>query len=103
MVFSLLCCAGGGLSLKAAFSGWGEYLKYGVPAALMICLEWWVYEAVILMSGEGAAALGWTDELLDNLVVDALVIADLLELVVVAQMVAHYAQGRLTHCYSAAN
>eukprot|EP00967_Tisochrysis_lutea_P097958 scaffold144174_cov20-Tisochrysis_lutea.AAC.1 len=30
-----------GFDLKAAFTGWGEYLQYGVPAAVMICLEWW--------------------------------------------------------------
>mmetsp|Transcript_27021 Transcript_27021/g.73044 ORF Transcript_27021/g.73044 Transcript_27021/m.73044 type:complete len:618 (-) Transcript_27021:837-2690(-) len=40
-----------GFDLKAAFTGWGEYLQYGVPAAVMICLEWWVFEAVVIMSG----------------------------------------------------
>jgi ABC-type dipeptide/oligopeptide/nickel transport system permease subunit len=30
-----------GFDMKAAFSHWGEYLKFGVPAAIMICLEWW--------------------------------------------------------------
>jgi len=36
----------------AMFSGWGRYLSYGVPAAVMICMEWWAYEVVIFMSGE---------------------------------------------------
>eukprot|EP00775_Hariotina_reticulata_P009063 gene9063-9233_t len=35
----------------AMFSGWGRYLSYGVPAAVMICMEWWAYEVVIFMSG----------------------------------------------------
>lgn len=34
------------------FSGWGRYLSYGVPAAVMICMEWWAYEVVIFMSGK---------------------------------------------------
>ncbi|KAJ9520899.1 hypothetical protein QJQ45_014098 [Haematococcus lacustris] len=40
-----------GWSLRGAFQGWGQYLQYGLPAAAMICCEWWVFEAVILMSG----------------------------------------------------
>lgn len=39
-----------GLSMEA-FSKWGEYLVYGGPAALMICLEWWAYEVIIIMAG----------------------------------------------------
>lgn len=30
-----------GFDAKAAFSGWAEYLQFAVPAAIMICLEWW--------------------------------------------------------------
>ncbi len=40
----------GGFS-KKAFSGWGEYLSYGVPTAVMICMEWWAYEVLILLAG----------------------------------------------------
>jgi MATE family multidrug resistance protein len=29
----------------------GQFLKLGVPAALMFSLEWWVYEILTLMSG----------------------------------------------------
>eukprot|EP00879_Flechtneria_rotunda_P024525 GHRR01026001.1.p1 GENE.GHRR01026001.1~~GHRR01026001.1.p1 ORF type:complete len:385 (+),score=140.35 GHRR01026001.1:898-2052(+) len=35
----------------SAFAGWGKYLSYGVPAAAMICMEWWCYEVVIFMAG----------------------------------------------------
>lgn len=31
----------GGFSTAAAFSKWGQYLQYGIPAMLMISLEWW--------------------------------------------------------------
>lgn len=41
----------GGFSWDA-FKGWGEYLRYGLPAAAMICLEWWAYEVVILLAGK---------------------------------------------------
>jgi MATE family multidrug resistance protein len=36
---------------KDSFVGWGEYLKYGVPAALMLCLEWWSFEIMALFAG----------------------------------------------------
>jgi MATE family multidrug resistance protein len=35
----------------AVFHGWGRYLSYGVPACLMICMEWWTYELLILLAG----------------------------------------------------
>jgi MATE family multidrug resistance protein len=28
-----------------------QYLKLGVPSALMLCLEWWAFEAIIIMVG----------------------------------------------------
>ena len=31
--------------------GWLEYLKYGVPAAAMMCLEWWLFEIANMLSG----------------------------------------------------
>ncbi|KAF8062039.1 DTX2 [Scenedesmus sp. PABB004] len=34
-----------------AFKGWPTYISYGVPAALMIGLEWWAYEAVLILAG----------------------------------------------------
>ncbi|CAN1229986.1 Protein DETOXIFICATION 14 [Linum perenne] len=31
--------------------GMGEYFRYAIPSAGMICLEWWSFELLILMSG----------------------------------------------------
>ncbi|KAG2444219.1 hypothetical protein HYH02_009157 [Chlamydomonas schloesseri] len=28
-----------------------EYVKFGFPAAVMSCLEWWAYEALVIMAG----------------------------------------------------
>ncbi|XP_050223069.1 protein DETOXIFICATION 12-like [Mercurialis annua] len=33
------------------FHGIGEFFRYAVPSALMICLEWWSYELLVLLSG----------------------------------------------------
>ncbi|KAJ7943067.1 Protein DETOXIFICATION [Quillaja saponaria] len=33
------------------FHGIGEFFRYAVPAAAMICLEWWSFELLILLSG----------------------------------------------------
>jgi hypothetical protein len=33
---------------------WGEYLRYGLPAAAMIGLEWWAYEIVLVLAGTSA-------------------------------------------------
>ncbi|KAL8052934.1 hypothetical protein ABFS82_05G037900 [Erythranthe guttata] len=38
------------ISMKI-FHGVGEFFRFAVPSALMVCLEWWSYELVILMSG----------------------------------------------------
>lgn len=45
----------------AAFRGWGQYLSLGLPAAAMICLEWWVWELLIFAAGllpSGSVAVG---------------------------------------------
>ena len=34
-----------------AFRGWGTYFRVAVPATTMLCLDWWSYEAVILLAG----------------------------------------------------
>uniref|UniRef100_A0ACD5XIN9 Uncharacterized protein n=1 Tax=Avena sativa TaxID=4498 RepID=A0ACD5XIN9_AVESA len=34
-----------------AFSGIGSFMRLAVPSALMICLEWWSYELLVLLSG----------------------------------------------------
>ncbi|GLC34912.1 hypothetical protein PLESTB_001177300 [Pleodorina starrii] len=39
-----------GFSVQA-FRGWGKYLRIALPSGAAICLDWWTYEAVILMAG----------------------------------------------------
>ena len=34
-----------------SFKGFGEYLKFGVPSALIIILEWWSYELLAMYAG----------------------------------------------------
>lgn len=34
-----------------AFQGIGSFMRLAVPSALMICLEWWSYELLVLLSG----------------------------------------------------
>ncbi|XBJ13563.1 hypothetical protein VPH35_005717 [Triticum aestivum] len=34
-----------------AFRGIGSFMRLAVPSALMICLEWWSYELLVLLSG----------------------------------------------------
>ncbi|KAG6491052.1 protein DETOXIFICATION 10-like [Zingiber officinale] len=36
---------------KEAFKGIYEFLRVAVPSTLMMCLEWWSYELLILLSG----------------------------------------------------
>ncbi|XP_042414145.1 protein DETOXIFICATION 10-like [Zingiber officinale] len=36
---------------KEAFKGINEFIRVAVPSALMLCLEWWSYELLILLSG----------------------------------------------------
>ncbi|GAX79083.1 hypothetical protein CEUSTIGMA_g6523.t1 [Chlamydomonas eustigma] len=41
---------------RSSFSGWGQYLKVALPSLAMICAVWWVFEAVILIAGQGKDA-----------------------------------------------
>ena len=34
-----------------AFKNWGEYFKFGVPATVMLCAEFWAFEILIFLSG----------------------------------------------------
>ena len=34
-----------------SFQKIGEYLELGVPSTAMLCLEWWVYELMMLIVG----------------------------------------------------
>uniref|UniRef100_A0A1D1Y895 MATE efflux family protein 9 n=2 Tax=Anthurium amnicola TaxID=1678845 RepID=A0A1D1Y895_9ARAE len=36
---------------REAFQNVNEFLRLAIPSAVMICLEWWSYELLILMSG----------------------------------------------------
>lgn len=33
------------------FSGWGTYLRIALPSSIMVCMEWWVVEVVIILAG----------------------------------------------------
>ncbi|KAL5828112.1 hypothetical protein ACOSQ4_019909 [Xanthoceras sorbifolium] len=33
------------------FQGIGEFFKFAIPSVVMICLEWWSFELLVLMSG----------------------------------------------------
>lgn len=32
-------------------ASWWSYLQYGLPCVLMVCLEWWMWEVVVLLAG----------------------------------------------------
>jgi len=36
---------------REALSEWGEYCRLAAPSAAMVCLEWWSFEACVLMAG----------------------------------------------------
>ncbi|KAB5544803.1 hypothetical protein DKX38_012915 [Salix brachista] len=36
---------------KELFYGIGEFFRFAIPSAVMICLEWWSFELLILLSG----------------------------------------------------
>jgi len=36
---------------RRAFQGWGPFLRLGVPGALLICLDWWAFEIVMVEAG----------------------------------------------------
>ncbi|KAG9157786.1 hypothetical protein Leryth_024310 [Lithospermum erythrorhizon] len=33
------------------FPSIGKFMKLAIPSALMVCLEWWIFEVVVLLSG----------------------------------------------------
>ena len=35
----------------SVFSGWGEYLRIGIPGAFMLCFEWWAFELLAIFAG----------------------------------------------------
>jgi MATE family multidrug resistance protein len=40
-----------GWSLQEATSGWGDYLRMAAPSVVMICLDWWTFEIIVMLSG----------------------------------------------------
>lgn len=36
---------------RACLRGWGPFFRLALPSAVMICLEWWCFEIVILLAG----------------------------------------------------
>ncbi|CAA0839639.1 MATE efflux family protein [Striga hermonthica] len=36
---------------KDVFATMGEFFRFAIPSAVMVCLEWWSFELVILLSG----------------------------------------------------
>ncbi|KAJ6369642.1 hypothetical protein OIU76_027982 [Salix suchowensis] len=51
MVFSSSCEKTRGLYWDDIFSSINKFFRFAFPSAVMICLEWWIYELVILLSG----------------------------------------------------
>ena len=47
-LFEALCCASRSVR---CFHGWWSYLKLALPSVGACCLEWWLYEGLILMAG----------------------------------------------------
>jgi len=36
---------------RESFRGWISYLKLSLPATVMLCAEWWAFEAMVIMAG----------------------------------------------------
>ncbi|EFH63607.1 predicted protein [Arabidopsis lyrata subsp. lyrata] len=51
MTFSSSCSKSRATISMSVFKGMGEFFRFGVPSALMICLEWWSFEILLLLSG----------------------------------------------------
>ncbi|KAL9856535.1 Protein DETOXIFICATION 10 [Arabidopsis thaliana] len=51
MCFSSACSETRAPLSMEIFDGIGEFFRYALPSAAMICLEWWSYELIILLSG----------------------------------------------------
>lgn len=42
---------GKSFSARTIFSGWFDYLRIGLPGAMMLCFEWWAFEILAVISG----------------------------------------------------
>ncbi|XP_057961022.1 protein DETOXIFICATION 12-like isoform X2 [Malania oleifera] len=55
-IFSLILYSSASAKTRASvsrevFQGIGEFFHFAIPSAVMICLEWWSFELLILLSG----------------------------------------------------
>ncbi|XP_010427944.1 PREDICTED: protein DETOXIFICATION 14-like [Camelina sativa] len=51
MTFSSSCSKTRAPISMSVFKGMGEFFRFGIPSASMICLEWWSFEFLLLLSG----------------------------------------------------
>ncbi|RID51914.1 hypothetical protein BRARA_H02547 [Brassica rapa] len=51
MCFSSACSETRAPLSMEMFNGVGEFFRYALPSAAMVCLEWWSFELIILLSG----------------------------------------------------
>uniref|UniRef100_A0A1J3G3T9 Protein DETOXIFICATION n=2 Tax=Noccaea caerulescens TaxID=107243 RepID=A0A1J3G3T9_NOCCA len=51
MTFSSSCSKSRAAISMSVFQGMGEFFRFGVPSASMICLEWWSFEFLVMLSG----------------------------------------------------
>ncbi|EOA34143.1 hypothetical protein CARUB_v10021645mg [Capsella rubella] len=51
MTFSSSCSKSRATISMSVFKGMKEFFLFGIPSASMICLEWWSFEFLILLSG----------------------------------------------------
>ncbi|PQM34308.1 protein DETOXIFICATION 12-like [Prunus yedoensis var. nudiflora] len=51
MKFSSACSKTRAPISKELFQGMGDFFHFAIPSALMLCLEWWSFELLILLSG----------------------------------------------------
>nr|QBM79492.1 MATE62 [Rehmannia glutinosa] len=51
MKYSSRCADTRGRISMEIFEGFGEFFRFAVPSAVMICLEWWSFELLFLLSG----------------------------------------------------
>lgn len=51
MKFSSACSVTRSPLSMEIFRGIGEFFRFAIPSAIMICLEWWSFELLILLSG----------------------------------------------------
>ncbi|EOA35223.1 hypothetical protein CARUB_v10020378mg [Capsella rubella] len=51
MTFSSSCSKSLAPISMTMFKGMGKFFRFGVPSASMICLEWWSFEFLVMLSG----------------------------------------------------